>query len=605
MEALWRALTAWRRTPRYSGSRGMELILDVLVPKEVGARQRKKPKKHGPRGSRPKEAVILSFNSSGEPQLRSAQQKLQQKKSEETPERMEVAAVCCQEHHAAGTKWADLQHAARKLNWALHGAPAVPGKGHSGCSGAAIAAKRHIGLAPPDGRESFDCSPEASQGKLAAAWVDGVLRGGLLLMSAYLWNVEGATERNLGILRAAGEEVAKYGGPWIIAGDFNMTPEEFSDDPGTAAWLLQVRGCIVAPATITCRSSATVKAREAMKSSELGKAVDEGDLARLQCMGFDSVEAARKQMEAELNPAGGRTIDFFIVDQRIAHAVISVATRLDLASSPHYAVELRLRCTATRDMVRMLRKPRALPTRRPIGCSRKTEQLSGALMSKLASAEKRDIDVLCGLLYQAAEAELCGMCDQVTPEGRPDSRYTGRGQSREVVWKRIVPPSLPLLGRAAALAGGLQWLAIRLNEISAILKKAGARSAVAGSKACAHRAALLSSLRVPSGHLREMLAEPESLKWKTRVEALVATGLHQDLNADAIRSWSMEARLEARTCSRQAAQASLRSWWKFVDDQLRAGAGALHKLAKRQPIAADMVIKDSEGRSMEPQRVVN
>ena len=53
---------------RYSGSRGMELILDVLVPKEVGARQRKKPKKHGPRGSRPKEAVMLSFNSSGEPQ---------------------------------------------------------------------------------------------------------------------------------------------------------------------------------------------------------------------------------------------------------------------------------------------------------------------------------------------------------------------------------------------------------------------------------------------------------------------------------------------------------------------------------------------------------
>ena len=96
---------------RYSGSRGMELILDVLVPKEVGARQRKKPKKHGPRGSRPKEAVILSFNSPGEPQLRSARQELQQKKSEETPERIEVVAVCCQEHHAAGTKWADLQHA--------------------------------------------------------------------------------------------------------------------------------------------------------------------------------------------------------------------------------------------------------------------------------------------------------------------------------------------------------------------------------------------------------------------------------------------------------------------------------------------------------------
>ena len=191
---------------------------------------------------------------------------------------MDVAAMCCQEHHAAGEKWADLQHAARKLNLAMQGSPAVPGKGHSGCSGVSIAAKRHIGMAPPDGRDSFDISPAASPGKLAAAWVDGVFRGGALLMSAYLWNVEGATERNLEILRAAGEEAARYGGPWIIAGDLNMTPEEFRDDPGAAAWLQQVRGCIVAPAKITCRSSATIKAREAMKSSELGKAVEEGDV---------------------------------------------------------------------------------------------------------------------------------------------------------------------------------------------------------------------------------------------------------------------------------------------------------------------------------------
>ena len=308
-----------------------------------------------------------------------------------------------------------------------------------------------------------------------------------------------------------------------------MTPEEFRDDPGAAAWLQQVRGCIVAPATITCRSSATIKAREAMKSSELGKAVEEGDLAKIRCMGHDSVEAARKQMEVEMNPAGGRTIDYFIIDQRVAHAVISVATRVDLASSPHYAVELRLRRTATRDMVRMLRRPRALPARRPIGCSRKATKPSEILMSRLASADKGDIDNLCSALYQAAEAELCGMCDQVTPDGKPDSRYTGRGQARDAVWKRIVPPSLPLLGRSAAAAGGLQWLAIRLHEISTILKRAGAVCTTTGIKACAHRAALLNSLRAPTGHLREMLAAPESMKWRARVEVLAETGLHQDL----------------------------------------------------------------------------
>ena len=589
------------------GSGGRVLLLEALVPQsaERSPPCKKGRRKHGPRGSRPKFAEIVTFNSSGKPQLKDALRMFQPKKDEDGTERREVAALCCQEHHAAGDGWTDLQHAARKLNWVMQGAPAVPGKGHSGCSGAGIAAKRHIGLAPPADRESFDISPVASPGKLAAAWIDGVLRGGVLVISVYLWNVEGATERNLEILRAAGEEAVRYGGPWIIAGDFNMTPDEFRDDPGAAAWLKQMRGTIAAPDTITCRSSATVKARKTMMSTDLGRAIADGNLGKLKCMGHDSIEAARRQMEAEMNPAGGRIIDYFIVDRRIAHAVLSVKVCLDLASSPHNAVVLRLRCTATRDLVRMLRRPRTLPARRPIGCRRRTESPSETILARLASATEGDIDGLCRVLYHAAETELCGLCDQVTPQGQPDSRYTGRGQTKETVWKRIVPPSLPLLGRSAATAGGLQWLAIRLPEISAILKRAGAASTPASIKVCAHRAALLSQLRVPTGHLRDLLLAPESLIWKARVNVLVETGLHPDLNADAIRGWSIEARCAARVQSRQAAQDSLKGWWKFVDDQLRAGAGALHKLAKRQPTAADAAPRDNEGRTMDPQRVVN
>ena len=98
---------------------------------------------------------------------------------------------------------------------------------------------------------------------------------------------------------------------------------------------------------------------------------------------------------------------------------------------------------------------------------------------------------------------------------------------------------------------------------------------------------------------------PESLIWRVQVRVLVETGLHPDFNADAIRGWSLEARSAARVQSRQAAQDNLKSLWKFVDDQLRAGAGALHKLAKRQPIAADAAPRDNKGRTMDPQRVVN
>ena len=114
---------------------------------------------HSTRGSKPKEAVIVTLNSSGGPQLKDALQHWQAKKGEQAEERFEVAAVCCQEHHESGEKWTDVQHAAKKLKWSLQGAEAVLGKGHSGCGGAAIATKRHIGLAAPDGRISCDLSP--------------------------------------------------------------------------------------------------------------------------------------------------------------------------------------------------------------------------------------------------------------------------------------------------------------------------------------------------------------------------------------------------------------------------------------------------------------
>ena len=88
-------------------------------------------------------------------------------------------------------------------------------------------------------------------------------------------------------------------------------------------------------------------------------------------------------------------------------------------------------------------------------------------------------------------------------------------------------------------------------------------------------------------------------------KTLVDTGLHPELNADAIRGWSIEARTAAKSHSREAAQDALKSWSRFVDDQLRAGAGALHRLAKGQPIAADAAARDGAGHALDPQRVVD
>ena len=67
---------------------------------------------------------------------------------------------------------------------------------------------------------------------------------------------------------------------------------------------------------------------------------------------------------------GGRTIDYIVVDRRISAAVVSVALDLGVLGRPHSAVVVRLRCVATRAVTRMLVRPKAFPTDRPIGCCR-------------------------------------------------------------------------------------------------------------------------------------------------------------------------------------------------------------------------------------------
>ena len=59
------------------------------------------------------------------------------------------------------------------------------------------------------------------------------------------------TERNVEILNAAGEAIMGFGGPWILAGDFNMTP---GDPQQASEWLERIGGVVVAPELATCKS---------------------------------------------------------------------------------------------------------------------------------------------------------------------------------------------------------------------------------------------------------------------------------------------------------------------------------------------------------------
>ena len=101
---------------------------------------------------------------------------------------------------------------------------------------------------------AIDFSPEGCEGRASAVFVDGVVRGGILIISLYLFHTEGFSARIWLIVQAAGECVRRWGGAWVMAGDMNMTPQQFI--LGAKQWLDKLQGTVKSPGVRTCTAGA-------------------------------------------------------------------------------------------------------------------------------------------------------------------------------------------------------------------------------------------------------------------------------------------------------------------------------------------------------------
>ena len=273
-------------------------------------------------------AAIACLNSSGKVQLRQACNDYMDDKVwnvDGVARRYRVVALTVQEHHARGDAYIDLMAQAKRSGWDMSGSEAAPANRALGKAGVGVLARRPTGIGVPSDLQK-DLSPPCAQGRLTAAWVDGILHGGILVLSIYLFDSEGLSDRNVELIEKAGQAVITHGGPWVIGGDFNMTPAELS---GVHHLIRRMRGTVVAPNTPTCSTSST-----------------------------------------------GRVIDFFLVDERILGVVQGVFTDLDATSSPHSPVILALKPSAARQQFRTVRKPRTFPDSFPIGCLRPEMEFS-------------------------------------------------------------------------------------------------------------------------------------------------------------------------------------------------------------------------------------
>ena len=197
---------------------------------------------------------------------------------------------------------------ARRHGWSPVFTAAHPTSGTSGSGGNVVLTRKGTGIAAME-RVGVRT---ATQHRLAVAWVDAVVRGGLYCASVYLRHSEGMSEANQAILEEVAVALQCLGGPWIVAGDWNLSPSVLAH----SRWPEMVDGVIFATELPTCNES---------------------------------------------------VYDYFVVHRSLARAVVGVQRLQDSGLNPHWASRLLLRGDARRYAVRELVKPRKVEAVLPFG----------------------------------------------------------------------------------------------------------------------------------------------------------------------------------------------------------------------------------------------
>jgi len=144
----------------------------------------------------------------------------------------------------------------------------------------------------------------------------GFARGGIGIGSVYLESAVGMNSNNDALMRSIAGFVKAWGRPFVLAGDWNMSPKDLRD----SGWPELLNAVVI-------------------------------------CTDEHTYEAAGHTSE----------LDFFLVEKSIAHAVDACEVKDEVSVSKHRLVCLELRGDFKEKKVMRMRKPRPLPTFPPSG----------------------------------------------------------------------------------------------------------------------------------------------------------------------------------------------------------------------------------------------
>ena len=304
---------------------------------------------------------------------------------------------------------------------------------------------------------------------------------------------------------------------------------------------------------------------------------------------------------------GGRTIDYAIFDERISSAVVSTWVDFGCTSNPHKAVRHRLRASGSRDQVRQLRKPKAFPLWKPMGCPRAPRVPRPEVVEVLKKEDvtMKEVSHAFEHLMELAEEELCGLCDMVEEDGASCKKCTGRSRPK-FEWGATVPTRGKEVGRADPATLGLQWLGRAFLDMAGILRLVHRGAPATGAAATARPltdalarqwAALQSQLTNTKTTVQAAMRDASPV-WRWRVSAATLITATTDTSVDAARvlqEWGKEACQEAKERGDLAGKEASESWGKWTEKQLSCGAPALHRLAKRVDLPSQDAVQSSHG----------
>ena len=247
----------------------------------------------------------------------------------------------------------------------------------------------------------------------------------------------------------------------------------------------------------------------------------------------------------------------------------------------------------------ILVRPKAFPLDRPVGCPRPATKAVPDVASKLHRLGDDGI-VLDGLftdIVGCAEEEWCLLVDEVADDNcTPSPCYCGRAAGPRYKWGEILHNCNGDLGRDDDIGLGFTLLAKYFSELAGIISGVARRGVI--TPACQTTfAAITLAMRKPRGTLAAAICEG-SPKWAWRCAGAGYLAVVDQAAIPKLKEWAAEAKESARVRRKKAAAVIEAKWRQWVDEQLANGAGALHRITKRQSLTVDEAVATAHGPSM-------